>query len=396
MFLLRPFIGGVGAIGSIAKVHIDATTTIVTNTSLVSVHGLVWLRRGGRTSTPSWKLVHTFSLQPGQSQGFPDDVDMTSAYVIEKNKGYDYQGYFYTEDGTAHDSFVIVYDGTHRKFPSVLYKGQVLPEGLPTVERSRIRCPGLDVASELRRYESDNDPLLGHEFDLVVAEYLLSCSTLPDCRTLRAAGRLHRVTVSLQDAIAHAEMEKVVVVSHRWIACDHPDPEGEQLRAIQKFLLRNPQVEHLWIDWCCLPQGDRTPTEAAFFRECLHHVNLLYLRFFVLVVADSAYLSRFWTQFECLLAMRRIEESGLVPNGGTRHEILVTGIDAGTPGHVVQTLSLRWAECSIAGALTSLSASDVQVTNGQDKTLQLEKLKQLQDGMRESWRLVMAGGTEVC
>ena len=376
------------------KVYMDATTTTITNVSNVPVRGVIWKRRGGRTSSPCWETVYTLSLQPAQSRGFPNDPDIGSAYVIEKNQGYDYHGYFYTEDGHKHESFVIVYDGTYRSFPNAIYKGQVHPEGLPAEERSRIPCPGSDGACELRRRKS-NDPLLGHQFDLVLATDFLSCSALPDYRTLRGAGRLQRVTVYLQDAIDHANMEEVVVVSHRWITCDHPDPDGEQLRAIQRFLLDHPKVQHLWIDWCCLPQGDRTPTEAAFFRECLHHANLLYLRFFVLVVADSAFLSRFWTQFECLLAMRRIEESGLVPNDGTRHEILVTGIDAGNPEPLVQTLSTRWAKCSITEALTRLSASDVQVTNGKDKTLQLETLKQLQDGMRESWRLLTSQRNEV-
>jgi len=391
--LLRPFIGGVGATGSIAKVYIDATTTTVTNTGTVPLCGLGWLRRGGRTSNPSWAIYHTFSLKPGQSQGFPNDMDIARAYVIEKNQGYDYQGYMYTEDGKAHDCFVIVYDGTYHNFPNVVYKGQVLPEGLPMLERSRIRCLGLDDACEPRRAASD-DSLRGTQFDLMVADHLLSSSTLPDYRTLRDAGKLQRVTIHLQDVIDHADMEKVVVVSHRWIGSDHPDPHGEQLRAIQEFLWKNPQIEHLWIDWCCLPQGDRTPAEAEFFRGCLHHANLLYLRFFVLVVADSAYLSRFWTQFEYLLAMRRIEEGGLVPNDGTRHDVLVTGIDAGSPEQMVQTLYQRWAKCSIAEASMSLSASDVQVTNGGDKTLQLNKLKQFQDAIRESWRQVMSNRHE--
>lgn len=257
------------------------------------------------------------------------------------------------------------------------------PSGSDSAIGGPAKIPRGPVPSEIREVIS------GCVFDFMEAEYILGASEFPDYRKARRAGHLHRFTVKLKDVIRNADAESVLVVSHRWVNHDHPDPDGEQLRAVQHFLQNHRNFRLVWIDWCCLPQGHRNQQEDEFFQGCLSYANLLYLRFFVLIIADSAYMSRFWTQFECLLAMRIIHEDGLVPaidvGGKVRHKITVTGIDKDEPRQIVRALSRRWSTCSMPQALTKLSARDVQVTNGKDKTLQLQKLSELHNWMARLW-----------
>ena len=51
-------------------------------------------------------------------------------------------------------------------------------------------------------------------------------------------------------------IETTLAVSHRWMQPDDPDPDGEQLKALQGFL-NSPdgqKIERVWIDSACMPQ----------------------------------------------------------------------------------------------------------------------------------------------
>ena len=58
------------------------------------------------------------------------------------------------------------------------------------------------------------------------------------------------------------------------------------------------QVRHVFVDYMCLAQGERTAADKAEFGQMLANINLLYLGCRVLVLMDRTYMSRFWTSFE--------------------------------------------------------------------------------------------------
>ena len=79
----------------------------------------------------------------------------------------------------------------------------------------------------------------------------------------------------------------IVALSYMWGGPDHPDPKGEQLRDVAKFLkwlqstpeYKNCTIAVFW-DWASLyqdkPRGSRTPLEDALFNLGLGNVNLWY------------------------------------------------------------------------------------------------------------------------
>lgn len=71
-----------------------------------------------------------------------------------------------------------------------------------------------------------------------------------------------------------------------------PRGGGAQLRALLKHDLRaHPEIERVWVDYSCMPQGDKTAAQAADFKRMLSQVNLLYLGTSVLILLDLSYLS---------------------------------------------------------------------------------------------------------
>merc|ERR1712185_404891 len=83
---------------------------------------------------------------------------------------------------------------------------------------------------------------------------------------------------------------------------DDADPDGEQLKALRRFLASDEgeAFELVWIDAQCMPQdqpkGSRTADDTAAFKTMLSQVNMLYLGTSVLILLDLSYVSRFWTQ----------------------------------------------------------------------------------------------------
>ena len=79
----------------------------------------------------------------------------------------------------------------------------------------------------------------------------------------------------------------VVVVSYLWATKDHPDPDGETLRDLARFLkffMKDPSQKGktlaVFMDWASLfqnkPAGSRSDRETALFNEGLKSVNLWY------------------------------------------------------------------------------------------------------------------------
>jgi hypothetical protein len=61
-----------------------------------------------------------------------------------------------------------------------------------------------------------------------------------------------------------------------------------------QVLREHPEVELVWYDWCCLPQGKRSPDDDRIFRAMLRNVNLMYLSASCLLLVDMMYGTRFW------------------------------------------------------------------------------------------------------
>lgn len=61
-------------------------------------------------------------------------------------------------------------------------------------------------------------------------------------------------------------------LSHFWHSKDHPDPDGKYLRLIQDDL-QSQEWSYIWVDWTCIPQHPRSPTEEAFFVRTLQTVS---------------------------------------------------------------------------------------------------------------------------
>jgi len=177
-----------------------------------------------------------------------------------------------------------------------------------------------------------------------------------------------------------------VAVSHVWQTPHHPDPKGEQANIIRWFLCWHPEIDLVWIDWCCLPQGtNKTKAEHTYFEQSLKMVNLVFLAFGVIIVLDTQFLGRFWPQLEAFLSYQQVGGSGLhpLPASVSRTTILCTGLAAESPSDFTRILESRWRQVSVADAISKLEKNDVVVTNEKDKEIQLQKLKNLQDNLAQ-------------
>ena len=78
----------------------------------------------------------------------------------------------------------------------------------------------------------------------------------------------------------------------------------------------------------------------------LQNVNLLYLGLFVLMLLDSSYMSRFWTQMEAWLSMQQATASGLMPAPEEKRRCEVVMIHNASL-LTRQDLLARWAQASL-------------------------------------------------
>lgn len=81
-----------------------------------------------------------------------------------------------------------------------------------------------------------------------------------------------------------------IFLSHYWRTPQHPDPEGEDLAALQKKMGEGKWTSsYVWVDWTCVPQRERTEVQRQYFKQTLQTIAKL--------IRDCSFL---WTfpQFE--------------------------------------------------------------------------------------------------
>ncbi len=205
---------------------------------------------------------------------------------------------------------------------------------------------------------------------------------LPVFQELRRRGKLTSVVVRFGDVVRAAYRDRYLAVSHRWETPTEPDPKGEQLRALKERLAQMPQVEYVWIDWACMPQGERTADEKADFKRMLPRINMLYLGCSVLLIVDNTYVSRFWTQFEAWLSMRKATPAGLAAAAAGSERYHIVCVHLAQPKFQGAQLKEMWTSVGAEKAHEVLSSPDVSVTNQSDKDSQLPKLRTLDEQVR--------------
>ncbi len=197
--------------------------------------------------------------------------------------------------------------------------------------------------------------------------------------------------IAMDKVLLKAYKDEILIVSHRWEQAGNPDPDGSQDRELREYLRENTHFKLVWHDFWCLPQRqdgrERTESEQADFVRMLRSVNLVYLGATVLILLDDDYMVRFWTSIEAWLSMQECCPTGLTPDSGSggavaRSQIrLLPGVTEDKRG----MLQLLWASTSIEEASRRLADPKIQVTNKGDKQKMLERLKTLNDDIRNAW-----------
>ena len=98
-----------------------------------------------------------------------------------------------------------------------------------------------------------------------------------------------------------------ICVSYRWLSPDHPDPDGRQLRLLQRHV--KPDA-YYWIDYACLPQPPMDEVDEALLRESLSRLTTLLYKTKMLVLRhrNDGYTERAWCFFEILAAHTVVRE----------------------------------------------------------------------------------------
>ena len=141
----------------------------------------------------------------------------------------------------------------------------------------------------------DGGTLLKGWWNVVTREHVLSIKRgerIGNFQALRQIpGALISVRASEGELLRGDAMARFRVVSHRWEDPDHPDPDGTKVKELQTFLKESQDVEGIWADYPCLPQGNnRSDEEQRYFDQALRDMNLLYMGSRVIVFVDREYL----------------------------------------------------------------------------------------------------------
>jgi hypothetical protein len=236
-----------------------------------------------------------------------------------------------------------------------------------------------DVSTEgKKRVEEWKD---GHDFWFVSAEKLKSSKgNWPVHKDIeKQSGWLKKRKISLSDCLK--PLMNFAAVSHVWCShTDHPDPLGEQADQLRSYLQKNPQIEWVWIDWSCLPQGRRTDSEEVLFTQASRFACLIYLSMVVVKILDSKYLNRFWTQYEAWLSYQRVDFDGFSPSQGRRSDCIFTGLALTNEREEINQRKLvldKWASVDMDAMTHRLKRSQVRVTKESDKHGQLSRVQEL-------------------
>ena len=191
-----------------------------------------------------------------------------------------------------------------------------------------------------------------------------------------------------------------------------PDPDGEQLEAIQEFLREDPkgkEIKYVWMDSACRKTSPRAPSKTLIngvqdsarggvrcVRAQRHRGSMGLTRITATLAAGQHAVprhdcprpprplvhSRFWTQlpFEAWTSMQQALPEGLRSSVGTQgerfHIKCIQNAVEQADQHA-QTLKNDWANKTPDDAHAILSKPDISVTNQKDKDGQLPKIKAL-------------------
>ena len=108
------------------------------------------------------------------------------------------------------------------------------------------------------------------------------------------------MTITASEAVRGLYRGNILAVSHRWETKGDPDPTGEQFVALCDHVKLHTSIKFVWIDYCCISQGERSADELKEFKFMLSNMNFLYLGCSVLVLLDLTYMGRFWVFFSSL------------------------------------------------------------------------------------------------
>jgi len=138
-----------------------------------------------------------------------------------------------------------------------------------------LECHLEDVTSE--NDQAVADALGEGAIRLLRPEYLLSVQgVLPRCQDLPPEAFLSPEDAKNAYLSARGEVGSL---SYRWRFEQHPDPDGEQLKQLQKMLRMLPQIKGVFWDWPSLPQkgpNGRSVEEIAVLKRALKLMGFLY------------------------------------------------------------------------------------------------------------------------
>ncbi len=78
--------------------------------------------------------------------------------------------------------------------------------------------------------------------------------------------------VLLPASVGFVRRTECIFVSHFWRKRDDPDPDGHYLRLAQGELQQQ-TWSYIWVDWTCIPQDPRSPSEALYFQRALQTMS---------------------------------------------------------------------------------------------------------------------------
>jgi hypothetical protein len=181
-------------------------------------------------------------------------------------------------------------------------------------------------------------------------------------------------------------------VSHRWLKQDHFDDKGSKIRKLKAILRNMPDIEFIWLDFLCAPQGciERTEEEYAEFKYIIKNIiPFVYLGTRVIVLYDREYNQRFWPLMETWSAMQMPTPNGLTPATPELLRVCFFGMysmegeDKSIHHMLMANFHNKWAQ-EVADILIE---DDIKVTNQSDKAGCLKVVVSLDDKVRSKFQL---------
>ena len=158
---------------------------------------------------------------------------------------------------TLPDGTPLLLSGSHDKTVRVW----TLPAGALQAALAAARAKEEELNNECSFFFVDAAFLRAHD----------PATPLPVFQELRDRGVLREGVVRFRDVVLGVHCTDTLIVSHRWEEKGMPDPQGVQLRVIKEELDARPEIVRVWIDWCCMPQGERSGPDKAEFKRMFDH-----------------------------------------------------------------------------------------------------------------------------